>query len=93
MPPVMLKSVGAFGSLKKPAWNCFVLLLNRQIDTTAEAGETSAAMLAIGVPAVVVAMIWLQPRSSAYGWVGVAPAIRMPAGPPMLGQEVRLRRA
>ena len=70
----MLKSTGALGSAKKPAWNCLVALLNRQMLATAwfdrltmsgfgvpsmsdfgvliMSGEvdTSAAMLAIGVP-------------------------------------------
>src|ERR1700719_3385109 len=50
VPPVRLKSTGAAGSLKNPARNCLVPLLNAQMLTTAADGLTNAAMFAIGVP-------------------------------------------
>src|SRR5215831_21388290 len=81
--PVRAKSVGAFGSLKKPALNSLVPLLNRQMLTTEFAGLTSAAMFATGVPTGLVMTTLLQPRLSTIGENGVAPATWMPAGPPM----------
>ncbi|MGH9205813.1 MAG: hypothetical protein ACRD1G_04540 [Acidimicrobiales bacterium] len=62
MPPAVVeKSVGAFASLKKPAWKVFVELLNRQMLITALAGVTVAAILDTWVPADEETMTWLQP--------------------------------
>src|SRR5947209_265964 len=51
---------------------------------TAAFGLTSAAMLAIGVPAGVVTISWLQPRPSWTGALGPAPAMKMLAAGPIV---------